>query len=189
MLNLKEKVIAVLLTVLCCIFVMGCAGEKSHPDMNYVAYLEALKIQPKILEITAQPGQTIEFRGVQSFTVYGMNAKAADIQPYQAPLSTGQIVMKELFSTARVAIQYGFYGFAADRLFSFGTAAVENAGHNTSISGSYNTDRHDSGNYRDIGQLQDDHSDRSVNDSYNDRHDTNSSYNPVDNSTPAGAFQ
>lgn len=58
----------------------------------------------------------------------------------------------------------------------------KNAGHNTAISGSYNTDRHDSGDYRDIGALTDDHSNRSINDSYNptDRHDVTDSYNPID---------
>ena len=162
----------------------GCSHEM-RMDPNYVAYLQAAKEQPKVIEITAQPGQTIELRGVERFTVYGPSGvKVEQRQPEQ---DAGATIAREFFGMVRSAVPYAFGGFAIDRITKFGSHAVDSAGHNTAISGSYNTntDRHDvadsyNGDYRDIGSLADDHSNRSISDSYKDRHDISNAYNPVD---------
>lgn len=168
-----------LMSLILVLGLIGCVSTKIDP--NYLAYLQAAQVQPKIVEIEAKDGESIELVGVKRFIVYGVSG--LQIEQHHQQLSIGAIIVKELFGTVRMATPYIVGGFAIDRLVKFGETAVKNAGSNVSdsynTSGSYNIpteyNYNDSynGDYRDFtGDV--DNSNNSINDSYNpvDRHDT-----------------
>jgi len=194
-------IVGVLLILLLFSWCSGCATAKSMElDKNYLAYLEAVRTPPKILELEGIPGQSIELKGISKFIVYGV--VSTQIEQLRVPMSTGAIMAKEFFGFLKGAAPYAIGWKALDVMQS----GINNAGHNMNISDSYK-DSHNiadsyntpttstttntttntatlndsfNGDNRDVGGNNDAHSDRhDINDSNNDRHDvTGTPVNP-----------
>lgn len=185
-----QWVIGALLLLLLLSWCSGCATAKARDlDKNYLAYLEAVRTPPKILEIEGIPGQSIELKGISKFVVYGVIS--TQIEQLRIPPSTGAIVARELFGFLKGAAPYALGWKALDTIETGITHAGGNIAdsYNTTDSyktmDSYNTpttttttntatlDNSFNGDNREIGGDNDAHSDRhDVNDSYNDRHDS-----------------
>ncbi len=183
---LKLLTLAVSLTLVAC---LGCATTKGL-DPNYVAYLDAMKNQPKIFEMKAKSGEVIELRGVESLVVYG-GGYSKHIEQRKTEPSFATTLLRETFGTARSVLP-GFFGWhygyrILDKAFNSAGDTVRDS---YNVSDAYNTTipttttttttntttNSDSfnGDYRDIGQDANiDNSDNSI----------NSSYNPIDNSS------
>jgi hypothetical protein len=133
----------VLLLIICCatlIFTFGCASSKGKVDPNYLAYLNAAQAQPKVVEIEAEPGQTITMQGVKKFVVY---ANAKRIEQRKSGPSAMSMFWRGFFGLASTAVDRGasaaIYIKGLDTVKSVLNTGYDNAGHNASISDSYNT--------------------------------------------------
>ncbi len=114
-------------------------------DPNYQQYLETQKAlaqnQPKIVEIKAQPGQTIELKGVQEFVVYAPTSmNGVRIAVHRTPPNPATVIFSKLFDTALDASKsilptyFGWhYGY---RILN---KAFDRAGGNYNVGGDYNT--------------------------------------------------
>jgi hypothetical protein len=111
-----KEVIAVLIIIwLALYFLSGCASTSPRLDPNYMAYLEAMRNQPKILEIEAQEGQTIEFKGVKKFTVYG--GQNSSIAEYKPSPTTQEVIAKEMIGAAKILLPIWFISQSIEHIF------------------------------------------------------------------------
>lgn len=164
------------------VLLAACASNPQL-DPNYAAYVAASQAtaaaQPKtpLVRITAQPGQTIEMRGVASFEVYSASGgnSAVAIAPYQPtrneylPLvQTGLSLVGHWLGLHE--LQRGAVGIAN----AVGNAATRGypyvqAPAGTTITGSYNQDRHDVVDRHD--SIVDRHDTTTITTTLTDRHD------------------
>ncbi len=68
---MKEVIGILIATGIILWLLTGCVTAKPTLNPNYVAYIEAKKVQTKVFEIVAQPGNSIQMSGIERFTVYG----------------------------------------------------------------------------------------------------------------------
>jgi hypothetical protein len=142
-----KRLLIVFVTFLGLVLISACSttsNTKLNP--NYQAYLNTVsKYHPKLVEIEAQPGQTIEMKGVAKFVVYAPSNSAMRIQAYRpAPNPGVQItheVLSTVFGTAKDILP-GYFGWRYGS--SILKKAFDSAG--THVQGNYNT-----GTYTTVG--------------------------------------
>lgn len=154
--KLREGFAMFVLIALALILLTGCASEQAYRDYTiaYTGYINSQTAKgnevPKLVEIVAKDGETIEMKGVKSFVVYSPSAVVNQAQPPQ------QIKNSEWVGTVNNIVSGGMaLGSTAvlgSVIKSVVNSAGENAGHNTTVNttGSYNTENtssiSDSGN-------------------------------------------
>ena len=114
-------------------------------DPNYLAYLKAqqnaMKAQPKIVEIDAQPGQPIILSGVKKFIVYAPRGNTAgSIRVYHPAPNPATVIFSKLFDTAldgAKSILPAYFGWHYGSHIL--TRAFDRAGGNYNVTGDYNT--------------------------------------------------
>lgn len=119
--------------VLLAIVVMAGCSHSVHRANAEAAYYNAqasaaAERQP-IVEMTARPGEQIVLQGVERFAVYAPSDHQQDVRQYNTgpnPWVQGLQILGDV----------GLKGFGIDRLYRFGSAAITNAGGNTSINNS-----------------------------------------------------
>jgi hypothetical protein len=117
---------------------VGCAGD-SDMQAYLKAQLDALDRQKPLVMLEAQPGQTMELKGVKSLVVYAPNGNASQIRPLESQWAP---VWREAL---RVAGVVGGIYYGGQALTNLAEAMGKNAG--AHISGSFNT----SGNQSPVG--------------------------------------
>ena len=145
----------VLVVALLGVFLTACAINPKL-DPNYQQYLETQKEiaqnPPKIVEIDAQPGQTIELKGVAKFVVYNVNGHTTGVAVYRPQPNPATVIFSKLFDTALDAsksILPTYFGWhygshilskAFDRAGgNYNIGADYNSGQMTKVQGDYNT--------------------------------------------------
>lgn len=169
-----------LLTIVCICLLASCAADQATKQMQaeqYKAYLDAATKEQPLMEFKGHV--KIEADSVVIHAPQGTATSAAGkVAAYRAPMTAAEAISTALTSVVYKAADVGtsflpWYS-AGKELGDVLKKALDNSGHNSTVTGSYNQDRHDSGDFRDIGTYQDDRSNRSISNSYNpvDRHDT-----------------
>ncbi len=134
-----------IISLLVLIPLLGACATNPKLDPNYQQYLETQKTlaqnQPKIVEIKAQPGQTIELKGVQEFIVYAPSStNRMRIAVHRTPPNPATIIFSKLFDTALDAsksILPAYFGWHYG--YRILNKAFDRAGGNYNIGGDYNT--------------------------------------------------
>lgn len=125
-------------------FVLTSCATNPKLDPNYQAYLKAqqqmAQNQPKIVEIDAQPGQTIEFKGISKFVVYNSTGGSARVAVYRSQPNPATVIFSKVFDTALDAsksILPTYFGWHyGSHILS---KAFDRAGGNYNVSGDYNS--------------------------------------------------
>jgi len=125
----------------------SCSSNKPiKEDPNYQAYLQTIQnYHPKIVEIKAQPGQTIELKGVQEFIVYAPSGSKLNIHPYRPPEDSSSVIAREFLRTTKditLGILPNYFGW------KYGSSVLKKAfdSAGTHVQGNYNT-----GTYTNVG--------------------------------------
>jgi hypothetical protein len=121
-----RPIVAIL--VLASLVLAGCSHNQHRAAAEtayYQAQAAAASDRSPIVEFVARPGEAITLAGVERFAVYAP-ADADPVRQYQAGPHPG-VQMLSILADA------GLKGFGIDRLASFGIAAIENAGGNSSV--------------------------------------------------------
>jgi len=169
---------------------MGCASMNGISKEEFMEWTKAnVEIAKINADVNSRP--TFELNLTPDGKVAGIKTYA---QPNVMPFMEQKRPSEWVGTVNRLLSIGGYLGGAAiigDAVKDMVDSSGKNAGHNTTTTGSYNTDRHDittttsttnttsgsyNGDYRDVsGSVSDDHSNRSINNSYNpiDRHDVN----------------
>jgi len=134
----------VLISLIVLALVLVSCATNPKLDPNYEKYLETQKslaqMQPKLVEIKAQPGQTIELKGVQEFIVYAPSSSSTHIAIHRTPPDPATVIFSKLFDTALDAsksILPAYFGWHyGSHILS---KAFDRAGGNYNITGDYNT--------------------------------------------------
>lgn len=92
----------------------GCASsqaELKHSESMYEKQLAAIQnTKPiPIFQMRAKPNETIEFKGVETFSVYAPSESANKIPEYKAPLNQN-VEMAKILVPAATSIMGGWFG-------------------------------------------------------------------------------
>lgn len=123
-----RRVAMVMLSVLA-FSLAGCAAD-GDMQAYLKAQLDALDRQKPLVMLEAQPGQTMELKGVKSLVVYAPNGGVGQIRPLESQWAP---VWREAL---RVAGVVGGIYYGGQALSNLAEAMGKNAG--THISGSFN---------------------------------------------------
>ena len=136
---LSKKMITTTIA-LSALFLSSCATTNSNNkiDPNYQAYLQTIQnYHPKIVEIEAQPGQTIELKGVQKFVVYAPSGSAgSSIRVYRPAPDPWVMITHDVLHTGLTAATTVLPKYYA---WKYGSSVIKTAIHNsgTHVNGDY----------------------------------------------------
>ncbi len=126
-------------------FIVTSCATNPKLDPNYQAYLKVqqqmAQNQPKIVEIDAQPGQSIVLQGISKFVVYNANSGSrTQIAIHRTQPNPATIIFSKIFDTALDAsksILPTYFGWHyGSHILS---KAFDRAGGNYNVNGDYNT--------------------------------------------------
>ncbi len=91
----------------------GCASsqaEMNHSQIMYEKQIAAIQnIKPvPIFQMRAKPNETIEFKGVETFSVYAPSESANKIPEYKAPLNQN-VEMAKILVPAATGVMGGWF--------------------------------------------------------------------------------